>query len=196
MRTHTTHRSECAYACKFLSCIDTLPLKESTEILLRTHTFTWFHTVSITSQPRNPSLAHMHTYTLRHIWICLSLGFPQSTALGVDEIRLSPTQLWSCLTRLFVFTSQSFFLTCFAARFSFSLSLPLSSLSLNPGLANNKERLWLKLAIHQIIFLSFSLLSEWKVLLYSCFFPPSLPVSLFFCIYIHCKLPSKSFGSY
>lgn len=115
-----------------------------------THLHTVSH-VSITSQPRNPSLAHMHTYMLWHIWICLSVGLPQCLALGVDEIRFSPTQLWSCLTHLFVFTSPFFLLTCFAARFSFS------SLCLNPGLANNKERLWLKLAIHQILFLSFSL---------------------------------------
>lgn len=77
----------------------------------------------------------------------------------------------------------------FCSSFFISPALPLSSLSLNPGLANNKERLWLKLAIHQILFLSFSLCRNERF--YSTLVSLH-PLVLFFPVYMYCKLPFKS----
>lgn len=101
MRTHTTHRSECAYACKFLSCIDTLPLKESTGILLRTHTHSHGFTLLASHHNHVIHLSHTCTPTRSDTFGFVSLWVSHKAQLSVWMKSVFP--LHSCDHALHVF---------------------------------------------------------------------------------------------
>ncbi len=152
MHTHTTHHIECTYVSKFLSCIHTLLLKELTG--MRTHI----------SPHGFPPLASHHNHVIHLTHTCtptrsdtfgfVSLWVSHNAWLSVWMKSVFSQHSCDHALHIFLFLLLRLFYLHVLKLVYLSPALPLSSMCLNPGLANNKEQLWLKLAIHQILFLS------------------------------------------